>query len=342
MTVTNGATGRRSVHGAAETWRRCAVELTRRLGLALATGYILLFFAERVFWSHWRDTDDSIAAFLATWVVYSFAGEICLVVIREFRVRGVWSLFLVGALLGWLVEGVFTMTFFGADGIPFPFTIAWTGLSWHALIVVVIGWYGLQTALLRSFRRTALISGGLGLFWGGWSIFWDSQSPPGPAMAFIAHAFAATLTLILAFRALHILRCGRLQASRIEKSGLAIVVLLYFFGVTCVRFNWIALVTLPPLFVLIYLALRRNAAVETRPDFLVAIDHPILWQRALAVFLMPALASAIHEGCRIGGLSAPTNIVVFAVTLPAGFAGFLFSLWAVFRRRPDDASFAAR
>ena len=45
------------------------------------------------------------------------------------------------------------------------------------------------------------------------------------------------------------------------------MVLLYFFGVTVVRFNWIALVTLPPLFGLIYLALRRNASIETMSDF---------------------------------------------------------------------------
>ena len=72
------------------------------------------------------------------------------------------------------------------------------------------------------------------------------------------------------------------------------------------------------------------------------IDHGIPWQRILAVLLMPALASAVHEGCRMTGLSAPTNLVVFAITLPAGFAGFLISLWMIFQRPPAGASSARR
>jgi hypothetical protein len=251
-------------------------------------------------------------------------------------------MFMVGALLGWLIEGVFTMTFFGTDDIPFPYTIAWTGLSWHALIVVVAGWYGLQTALLRSFSRTALISAALGLFWGGWSIFWDIRSPPSSAAAFVTHAFVATLALIVAFRAFHTFRSSRLLPSRIEKWCLALVVLLYFLSVTVVRFNWIAVVTLPPLFALIYLALLRNAAAETRSDFLVVSDHGFPWNRGLAVFLMPALSSVVHEGSRMSGVSAPTNIVVFAITLPAGVAVFLFSLWKIFQRPLASASSALR
>lgn len=73
-------------------------------------------------------------------------------------------MFLVGAFFGWLVEGVFAMTLFGAEGILFPFTISWTGLAWHAIISVVLGWYVLQQALTHSFKRTAWVSGMLGIF----------------------------------------------------------------------------------------------------------------------------------------------------------------------------------
>ena len=342
MTVRSGGTGRPLARGVASVWRGRLRGFLRRTGIALAAGYVLVFFAERMFWSRWRDDDDTVGAFLATWFVYSIAAEIGLITIRDYRVRGVWPMFLVGALLGWLIEGVFTMTFFGADGIPFPWTIAWTGLSWHALIVVMAGWYGLQIALLHSFARTALVSAALGLFWGGWSIFWDRQSPPGSAEGFVAHSAIATIALILAFRTLHVLHCGDLRPTRTERVVLAAIVMCYFIGVTLAQFSWIALVTLPPLFAVIYLALRRNAAVETRPDFLVTIDMPFPWIRALPVFLMPALASLIHEGCRIAGLTAPTNIVVFAITLPAGFAGFLVSLWMVFRHRAQGASSGIR
>jgi hypothetical protein len=339
MMVTNGVIGRPSVPAVDSGWRGVVAACLRRVGLALATGYILLFFAERMFWSHWRPEDDA-GSFLATWLVYSIGAEICLLTIRTYRVRDIWAMFLVGALLGWLVEGVFTMTFFGADGIPFPFTIAWTGLSWHALIVVVIGWYGMYGALRRSFRHTALMSAGLGLFWGGWSIFWDTQSPPGTLVAFVTHAFSTTFALILAYTALPALQVSRLRPSRIERVCLAVLVLLFFFGVTVAQFNWIALVTLPPLFAVIFLALRRNASMETRPDFLALIGQGFPLSRTAAIFLMPAIACAIHEGCRIAELSAQTNLLVFAVTLPAGAIAFVVSAVKVLRRPRGGASFA--
>ncbi len=337
----NGVTGRPSVPAVDSGWSGVVAVCLRRVGLALATGYILLFFAERMFWSHWRPEDDA-GSFLATWLVYSIGAEICLLTIRIFRVRDIWAMFLVGALLGWLVEGVFTMTFFGAGGIPFPFTIAWTGLSWHALIVVVIGWYAMHDALRRSFWQTALMSTGLGLFWGGWSIFWDTQAPAGTLVAFVTHAFVATAALILAFAALPALQVARIRPSRIERICLAGLVLLYFFGVTVAQFNWIALVTLPPLFAVIFLALRRNASMETRPDFLDIVGQGFPLSRTMAIFLMPAIACAIHEGCRIAELSAQTNLVVFAVTLPAGAIGFVVSAVKVFRRSPGATSFAIR
>jgi hypothetical protein len=341
MMARNGETGLPLVPAGADPPDSRARRLLRRLCLAAATGYIFLFFAERVFWAHWRDGTDDAGSFVATWIVYSIAGEICLVAIHDFRVRDLSAMFLIGALLGWLVEGVFSMTFFGTDDMAFPFTIAWTGLAWHALIVVVAGWYGLQTALLHSFRRTALTSAILGLFWGVWSVFWDASSPVGSA-AFVAHAFLATLALVVAFRAFHACRSGRLRPSRLERACLAGVVLLYFLAVTVPRIGWIALVTLAPLFALIFLALRRNAAVEGRPHFLVAIDHEFPWRHTLPVLLMPAVASAIHEGCRMSGLYAPTNILVFAITLPLGVAGFVFSLWRIFKRPLADASFVRR
>lgn len=341
MTARNGATGHQSVRGDASAQVGRTFRLLRQFGLSLATGYVFMFFAERVFWSRWRAGVDDAGSLLATWLLYSVAAAICLVAIRTFRVRSVWAMFLVGALLGWLVEGVFTMTFFGADGIPFPYTIAWTGLSWHALIVVVIGWYGLQLALLRSLASTLLLSTALGVFWGVWSIFWDIEAPSNTMAAFVIHGFAATALLIVAFKVFHVLRSRDFDMWWIGRGSLAAVVLLYFCCVTVVRFTWLALICLPPLFALIYLGLRYNAVIETRPDFLVAADQRVPWGRSLALLMMPFVASLIHEGCRVAGLSASTNLFVFALTLPAGFLGFLVSLWMVFRQTPD-ASFAVR
>jgi hypothetical protein len=64
--------------------------------------------------------------------------------------------------------------------------------------------------------------------------------------------------------------------------------------------------------------------------------------RSLAVFAMPAMAVLVHEGCRAGGVSAPTNLIVFFITLPAGFAMFVISLVKLLRRPAGGASAASR
>jgi len=62
--------------GVASLWRGRLRGFCRRIGIALAAGYILVFFAERMFWSRWRPDDDNVGAFLATRFVYSIAAEI--------------------------------------------------------------------------------------------------------------------------------------------------------------------------------------------------------------------------------------------------------------------------
>jgi hypothetical protein len=331
MKEKNGATGLQPVPVGADLTRGRTFSFLRQVGLPLALGYIFFFFAERVFWSTWRVGTDTVVDLLATWLVYSIAGALCLALIHQFRVRSLWAMFLVGAVLGWLVEGVIMMTFFGTAEIPFPYTIAWTGLSWHALIVVVFGWYGLQTALLRSFAATALLSAAFGIFWGIWSIFWTIEQPTPSAGVFSAHAWLATSGLTLAFPAFHGLDAQYFDLPRSAKLFLAAFIILYFFAITVAHFGWLALLTLPPLFGLVLIALRCNAAAETRPDFLVFANQTFPWTRTLAIYLMPALASLIYEGCRWSGLKLPTNIAVFLITLPAGFVGFTFSLWKVCR-----------
>ncbi len=72
--------------------------LGRRFALAAATGYILMFYSERVFWSFWRTENTPLGLFL-TWISYSVVAEIALFCIKYFRVRSIPALFLVGALL---------------------------------------------------------------------------------------------------------------------------------------------------------------------------------------------------------------------------------------------------
>lgn len=309
-----------------------------RVLVYLVTGYIFFLYSERMFWARWRPAEDGAESFIITWITYSIAAACCVVLIRDYRVHATGPMFLVGAVLGWLVEGVFTMTFFGADGIPFPFTIAWTGLSWHALISVVIGWLWLHRAMQHSVARTAKLSAGLGAAWGVWSIYWDTVSPPGTALDFLAHTLGTTLLMIVAFRLYPLLRTGRLRPGMSDRLVLGALALGWFGAVTVPTFTWLALVTLPPLFALVWLALRINARVETAPDFLDELARPVPWSRSLTLLLIPVLATLIHEGCRATGLSAPTNLLGFFITLPLGFWCFYASLRGQFRLRRAAAS----
>ena len=99
----------------------------RRMVLALAIGYIFFFYSERMFWSFLR-ADDTLLSQIPGWLVYSLFAYMTLAIIQHFRVRSIYALFLAGVVFGWIVEGIYAMTFFGGGGIPLPFSIIWTGV----------------------------------------------------------------------------------------------------------------------------------------------------------------------------------------------------------------------
>ncbi|MHB9007903.1 MAG: hypothetical protein ACYDC1_13330, partial [Limisphaerales bacterium] len=61
--------------------------LLRNLATALATGFILFFFSERLFWTAFRP-GDSVADLIVTWLAYSVLAGVFLNVVSRLRVRG--------------------------------------------------------------------------------------------------------------------------------------------------------------------------------------------------------------------------------------------------------------
>jgi hypothetical protein len=141
----------------------------RKLAVILATGYILFFYSERMFWSLLR-SGDKPADFLLPWVVYSIMAWVFLLLIRKCRIASFPAVFLAGAVFGWLAEGGVVDTLYGNKDNPFPASISFTGLAWHALISVGVGWYW-QARLLTTGHRKKLalfsVAVGRGL-WAGW------------------------------------------------------------------------------------------------------------------------------------------------------------------------------
>jgi hypothetical protein len=290
------------------------MSLLRRIGLALATGYIWFFFGERVFWPFLRP-DDSPWSLVVTWLIYSLFAYICLICIAEFRVKNFLPVFLVAALFGWLNEGLFSLTFFGLpNGMPFPISIAWTGLAWHAMFIL-LGWYVMRRALSASIWWSFVGATALGVVWGVWSLSWPLQDLTITPDSHIIYTLVCAALYIFAF---HIsswtmrlpAQAGPqdFRASEGEKIFLAIVAGSYYLLVTVRMFPIRALTILPILFGLIYLALRQNKKAEGKKkgegSILELFGERLLWRRSLLLFVAPCIASAIFASGHYGATNA--------------------------------------
>ena len=151
----------------------------RNTGLALGTGYILFFCSERLFWSVFRP-GDSFRELAVTWLAYSTIAYWFLALIRWFEAESLREVLLAGACFGWMTEGMLVGTLYGTeDSALFPFSVVCTGLSWHALISVGVGWYAVQHCC-RGERSRSSVGWAvlLGVFWGVWATFLCSEKPP--------------------------------------------------------------------------------------------------------------------------------------------------------------------
>ncbi len=178
-----------------------------RFALALATGYVLMYYSELVFWARFKP-GDTLGGLAATWLFYSLAAYAFLSVLVFFRVHNLWGIFLAGALYGWLVEGVIVQTMYDA----FPWQISWTGLAWHALLSVLVGWYWMLKALRSHAPASAwLSSAAIGLFIGFWAISWWVEEPESitSIVDFAIFILAATILLAVGYSVIDRLSRGR-------------------------------------------------------------------------------------------------------------------------------------
>jgi hypothetical protein len=178
---------------------------TQKLIVVLATGYILFFYSERVFWSFLRPGDKP-SDFVLGWLVYSLLAWVFLLLVKQCRVAAFPALFLAGAVFGCLAEGVVVDTLYGNPTNPFAASISFTGLAWHALISVGIGWYW-QAKVLTAGNpvKIALFSAAVGLGWGLWAGWWPAELGRAntPLAAFPWHTLPFSIPLIGAWLVSH-------------------------------------------------------------------------------------------------------------------------------------------
>lgn len=292
------------------------MSLPARVAYTLLTAYILTFYSEWMFWSGRPPAENFVLEALPSWLMYAFATFLFLTAARYFRVQNIWSVFLVGALYGWLVEGVLVQTMYD----DFPLNISWTGLAWHALISVVFGWWWLPRRLcaLRASQAIILcLLFGLGL--GLWSIGWWGEpdvSIAAPESVFL-YNFTFGLLLIPAYVLWDRFDLADFRPSRVEIVGALIVAVLYFAFVT-VPTQPLALLVLPPLLALVLWALRdwRN---RQRVAEISVKTGTITFKRALPLLLIPLTASLVYTAALTAGLNLPTLQALYWITMPLGF-----------------------
>lgn len=291
----------------------------------LSTGYILVFYSEHMFWAR-RLPDQNVGSYLLVWLVYSVSGYAMLAAIDRFRVYDKHGVFLAGALFGWLTEGIIVQTTYEM----LPFSLAWTGLAWHALISTVIGWYGLSRALMaRSILLRLRWTVCIGLFWGFWGIFWQFEEPETAVNAsqFVIYSFAVTIPLIPSYLLSNSLASG-FRAGKWEIRLVAGLFLIMF--VVVILFLPIALLVLPPLIALIYWALQNNRIKAS--ESVLVLSGESRPRNYFILLVMPLTASIIY----IALLEAQifeTGWLVYVITVPLGFGWFFYSVWRLTRRK---------
>ena len=316
-------------------WRKGCEIVLCKAAVVLANGYILFFFSERVFWCFWRP-GDNVREFLLTWLVYCLLGWIFLLLVRRYRIASFPPLFLAGAVFGWVGEGVVVDTLYGNATNPFPLSISFTGLAWHALLSVGVGWYLIGRALTEESRsRVAALSIAVGLGWGLWAVWWPTelgQQADTSVRAFAGHALACTAPFLLAWLVLGLARPDWFRPRRAETVVLSSLVVLVFLAARVPATPAAALI-LPPLLLLCGMGLRRNALQEQRLDLLEEIIGRVRLRHVPVLVLIPVAAIVTYAPFRLLNLPLPTNVVLYVVTMPLGFWFFFRSLWVAFRPR---------
>lgn len=302
----------------------------KRILVALPTTYILMYYSELAFWAKYNPAEMSFFGLVITYFFYFLITYIFLSVVTMFRVRTVWALFLAGAVYGWLIEGVIVQTMYEY----FPLQISWTGLAWHSLISVFIGWYYVTTVILQNnYTDTIRVSLFVGLFYGVWSISWwveDGFITPLPE--FSLYVVVTSLILIGSYYMYNKLQPDPFQPTKIEGYALAGFFIVYFVLIT-IPVQPAALVVLPPLLGVVYITLRKNKTTEQREDIIAALQGRITPLNFVLLLIIPVTVVLFYACALLLNLLVPTNIFVYMVTALLGIVMFVMSIARIFRRK---------
>jgi hypothetical protein len=294
----------------------------------LSTGYIFVFFSEHVFWARIRP-DDSLKNWISAWLAYSLMAFIFLHLVTHFKVANRWALFLAGAAFGWMAEGIVVQTTYES----LPLSISFTGLAWHALITVWIGWYALRQRLsnpspLPTLKLAATIGAGYGL----WAICWWLEPDGGVATLgeFSTFVLTTSILVIIAFWLANWSASELFTPNRWVIGTIYGLFILYFIFIAVPAVP-VAILILPILFGLVYFGLRKNKQIEQHDSLLVTLTNRSSPLNYLSLLALPLTAIAVYATALTLNLQWQSNWILYLVTTPLGFVLFGMSLYKIWR-----------
>jgi hypothetical protein len=306
------------------------MNLLRRAAASLSAGYILMFYSERVFAARFSPENTPLDLLL-TWLVYSLLAFLFLAALEVSRARRWTIIFLCGAVFGWMDEGALAHTMFQT----FPLYLSWTGLAWHALISVLIGWYLMRRAILEwPLWRGLLLAAGIGFAWGFWALWWpeDIGALISPA-DFLRHAGLTGLGLVAAHAAYETTQPVAFRPTPGEWIVVGAFFLLWFAFVTVPTVP-VSLLILPPLMAVTVYALLRAGRSARHETLFQALRGRFPLNGVLVIAAVPLTASLTYlAGHALVGY-LPANVIVLVITLPLGFIFYGLGMFEALRKPP--------
>jgi hypothetical protein len=320
--------------------------MLKRLFLSFLTGYILMYYGELMFWATPDREGFNFSSGIGMWLLYSLMSYPFLCVVSFFKADTPWAVFLAGAFYGWFEEGLVVQTMYGTSDGPFPMSISFTGLAWHAMIGVWIGWYFLRKVLTENnYLKTIALGSCIGLFYGLWAVSWWNEPPRAMEelirtdrkdillIHFTLFAFGTTAILALVHWVYERVRLPEFKPSKLELGVLIALVIPYYIFVT-VPTAPKALWVFPILMGITLFSLNQNRKKERRPCLITAFPKSPDLLNCFLLFSIPFVASAVYFLNLANELRLPTNYIFYFVASP--LAALLWGICVVvaFRKNP--------
>jgi len=307
-------------------FNKTGYSFTDRLLASGCLTVVLIVYSEYLFWARYKPgmLEESWLTFtfyfIATYIMLSFASFT--------GTDNIWKTFMLGAIYGWFIEGIVVQTCYE----NLPLSISFTGLSWHALISVLFGWYIMgRTIASRNRKRLTTLSSLFGIVYGLWAVWWWTETNNVTSSVSFG-VYTLVLNLILMTGYFGSSRFGKFlsKPSKLEKIFLISISMAYFIVVT-IPSSPISALLAPILFGFTFFALwrsRTNLASEAIPSpFSINKQQntEVKVEDCLPIMLMSLTSIATYTSIWMIGIKLWTGPVLYIITVPLGFILYVIS-----------------